>query len=99
MSKVEVPTTLSLFAWFPAFAGMTALYILLLGSTAAQDLFLHPFYLHPEPYVVQDFVSLRVTSWLTLLSFARHVSHVPPRDGHVAVSKRGSRGVPTWSRD
>ncbi len=28
----------------------------------------------------------------------RHVSHVPPRDGHVAASKRGSRGVTTWSR-
>jgi len=27
------------------------------------------------------------------------VSRVPPRAGHVAVSKRGSRGASTWSRD
>jgi hypothetical protein len=34
-----------------------------------------------------------------LFALVPNVSHIPPRDGHVAASKRGSRGVPTWSRD
>ena len=43
--------------------------------------------------------NISVCSVYSVVKFGCHVSHVPPRAGHVAASKRGSHGVPTGSRD